>query len=108
MLAIRRIVGWMTAAWLLAAAAAVGQQTIRLPAEDLWLEPAIEDVYRVGTAATGEAWEQFGRIRSLAFDGAGNLHPVRETCVPRNDFTLSGRLTISGRQSPGATTKRGR
>ena len=28
----------------------------------------------MGTAVTGEDWERFGRIGSLAFDGAGNLH----------------------------------
>ncbi len=50
------------------------QEVIELPGEDRRLEASFEEVYRVGTAMTGEAWQQFGRVRSLAFDGAGNLH----------------------------------
>ena len=50
------------------------QEVIELPGEDRPLEASFEEVYRVGTAMTGEAWQQFGRVRSLAFDGAGNLH----------------------------------
>ena len=70
----RRIESWTIPVCLFVALPAGAQETIRLPAEDRWLDPAIEEVYRVGGAVTGEEWEQFGRIRSLAFDGAGNLH----------------------------------
>ena len=71
---IRRIEIWTIPAWLLAAVPAGAQQIIELPAEDHWLEPTIEDVYRVGAAVTGEEWEQFGEISDVAFDGAGHLH----------------------------------
>ena len=50
------------------------QEVIELPGEDRWLEADFEELYRVGTLLTGEDWEQFGRVRSVAFDGAGNLH----------------------------------
>ena len=50
------------------------QEVIELPAEDRWLEADFEELYRVGSLLTGEEWEQFGRVRSVAFDGAGNLH----------------------------------
>ena len=48
------------------------QQVVQLPAEDRWLEADFEELYRLGTMA-GEDWEQFGYIRTVAFDGAGNL-----------------------------------
>ncbi len=70
----RRIESRTVLACLLAPLPAGTQQAIQLPAEDRWLEAGIEEVYRVGTAVTGEEWEQFGRVRSVAFDGAGNLH----------------------------------
>ena len=65
---------WVVPVWLLAALPAGAQEIIQLPGEDRWLEAGIEELYRVGSAVTGEEWEQFGRVRSLAFDGAGNLH----------------------------------
>ena len=49
------------------------QEIIQLPAEDHWLDADFEEVYRVGSVA-GEDWEQFAKIVSLGFDGAGNLH----------------------------------
>ena len=64
----------MIPAWLLAAAPATAQQVVELPAEDRWLEPVIEELYQVGAAVTGEAWEQFGQIMDVAFDGAGHLY----------------------------------
>lgn len=70
----RIIAGWAALAWLAAAAPAVGQEVVELPAEDRWLEPDIEELYRVGTAVTGEEWEQFGQLAEVAFDAAGNLH----------------------------------
>ncbi len=65
---------WTLPAWVLAAVPAGAQQVVDLPAEDRWLEGGFEELYRVGTAVTGEAWEQFGRVTSVSFDGAGNLH----------------------------------
>ena len=71
---VRRIESWTISAWLLVALPAGAQQVVDLPGEDRWLEADIEEVYRVGSFLTGEEWEQFGRVRSVAFDGAGNLH----------------------------------
>ena len=71
---VRRIESWAILVWLLAALPAGAQQVIDLPAEDRWLEADSEELYRVGSLLTGEKWEQFGRVRSVAFDGAGNLH----------------------------------
>ena len=59
--------------WLLAAVPAGAQEVIELPAEDRWLEPEIEEVYRVGSLS-GEEWEQFGNVRMVGFDGAGQLY----------------------------------
>ena len=55
------------------APSAPAQQLIELPAEDLPLDPAFEEVFRIG-AVTGESWEMLGTVRSVAFDGAGNLY----------------------------------
>ena len=73
MFAIRRIGCWATLVWLVVAAPATGQQVVDLPGEDRWLEADFEELYRLGSM-TGEEWEQFGRVRSVAFDGAGKLH----------------------------------
>ena len=59
--------GWLTTAALNA------QQTIELPGEDRWLDADFEEVFRVGTL-TGEEWEQFGNVRTVAFDASGRLH----------------------------------
>lgn len=50
-----------------------GQETIRLPVEDRYLEADFEERFRVG-AAMGEPWEQFTSIVKLAFDEGGNLY----------------------------------
>ena len=68
-----RVVGVLVSACLLAGVPAGAQEVIQLPAEDEWLAADFEEVYRVGSVA-GEEWEQFVRIVSLDFDGAGNLH----------------------------------
>lgn len=73
MLAMRRIEGCATAAWLLAAAPAVAQEVVELPAEDRWLDADFDELYRLGSM-TGDDWEQFGDVTSVAFDGRGNLH----------------------------------
>lgn len=52
--------------------AATAQEIIELAGEDRVLEPEVEELYRLGTLA-GEDWEQFGDVKSVAFDPAGNL-----------------------------------
>ena len=59
--------------WLGAAVPAGAQEVIALPAKDRWLEPEFEEVYRVGSPS-GEEWEQFGNVRMVGFDGAGQLY----------------------------------
>lgn len=71
---------------LSAADRAGAQEIIELPADDRWLEADFEEVYRVG-AADGESWEEFGRIRGLGFDGAGNLYVFD---------SLAGRIVVAG------------
>jgi hypothetical protein len=53
--------------------AAAAQEVVELPAGDRVLEPALQEVVRVGSL-DGELWETFGEVRGVAFDGAGNLH----------------------------------
>ena len=61
------------AACMLSALPLTAQEIINLPGEDRWLEPRFEELYRVGSLS-GEDWEQFGSIRRIAFDGAGQLY----------------------------------
>ncbi|MCY3679258.1 MAG: 6-bladed beta-propeller [Gemmatimonadetes bacterium] len=49
------------------------QEVIELPSRDTHIEPAFEEVYRVGVLE-GESWEMFGEVNKVAFDGAGNLY----------------------------------
>lgn len=49
------------------------QQLIELPAEDRHLDPAFEEVFRVG-AIDGEPWEIFSTLVGIGFDGRGNLY----------------------------------
>ena len=59
--------------WLLTAVPTAAQEVIDLPAEDRWLEPSFEELYRVGSVS-GADWEQFGNVRDVGFDGAGRLY----------------------------------
>jgi len=61
---------------LLAVVGATGiraQEVVQLPGEDRRLDPALDEVYRVGSVL-GEDWEQFGNVRRVAFDAAGQLY----------------------------------
>lgn len=49
------------------------QEIIRLPDEDRWLDADFEEVYRIGSLA-GEDWEQFGSVRKVGFNEAGQLY----------------------------------
>ncbi|MDE2655821.1 MAG: hypothetical protein OXI71_18660 [Gemmatimonadota bacterium] len=64
---------WAVSACLLVAVPAAAQEVLELPGEDRLLELRFEEVYRLGTTA-GEAWEQFGNVGDIGFDGAGNLY----------------------------------
>lgn len=66
-------VGWALSLGLLFAPPAQSQEIIRLPAEDRWLEPEFEEVYRIGSLSAAD-WEQFGYVYEVAFDGAGQLY----------------------------------
>ncbi len=48
------------------------QEIVELPGEDRWLEPGYQEVFRLGTLA-GQEWEQFGSVRSVAFDETDEL-----------------------------------
>ena len=69
---------------LSAAERAGAQEVIELPGEDRWLDPDFEEVYRVGSAV-GEAWQEFGHVRQVAFDAAGNLYVLD---------SLAGRVVV--------------
>ena len=60
-------------AWLLATGPLGAQEIVELTGEDRLLNPDFEEVYRIGSVA-GEEWEQFGNVRRVAFDGAGQLY----------------------------------
>ena len=49
------------------------QETIELPAEDRWLDADLEELYRVGSLL-GDAWDTFGSVAAVDFDGSGNLY----------------------------------
>ncbi|MXW17446.1 MAG: hypothetical protein F4139_08780 [Gemmatimonadetes bacterium] len=49
------------------------QQLVELPAEDHPLDPAFEEVFRVG-AIDGEPWEIFSTLVGIEFDARGNLY----------------------------------
>lgn len=55
------------------AAPLAAQDRIELPVADTFLDPAFEEVYRVG-GVDGGGWETFGFVSEAGFDGAGNLH----------------------------------
>ncbi len=63
----------LAAAGLAAADPVVAQEVIELPGKDVQLDAAVEEVYRVGSTF-GDEWEQFGDVRSVAFDADGQLY----------------------------------
>ena len=69
--------GMWIAGGLATASGAIGllaQEVVDLPAEDLPLSPDFELVYRIGSTEAEAEWEEFFAIRSVGFDGAGNLY----------------------------------
>ena len=69
----RALYAGVALAWPLIAGPATAQEIVELPAEDRWLEVDFAEVYTVGSL-TGADWEQFGDVKTVAFDGAGRLH----------------------------------
>ena len=49
------------------------QNAIELMDGDRWIEPAFEEVYRVGVQY-GDSWEMFGSVVRVAFDEQGSLY----------------------------------
>ena len=58
---------------LLAPTPLSSQQAIQLPPRDHHLDPAFQEVFRVGVL-DGEPWEMFATIPRVAFDAQGNLY----------------------------------
>ncbi len=79
---------------LFTSAALSAQEIIDLPGEDRWIEPRFEEVYRIGTAF-GEEWQQFGRVRKVAFDGTGQLHVFDTQAQQIHVVDGSGRLRLT-------------
>ena len=67
------LVTLVTAAAAAHAPALPAQQVIELTGEDRVLDATFEEVFRIG-ALEGESWETLGTVRTVAFDGRGNLH----------------------------------
>ena len=49
------------------------QQVVELPTDDRLLDADFEEIYRLGSVE-GDGWDTFGRVRSVGFDGDGNLY----------------------------------
>ncbi len=58
---------------LLVVPAVSAQESVELPGRDRVIALEGEQAYSVGSIA-GEAWETFGEVRRVAFDGQGNLY----------------------------------
>ena len=61
------------AAALVAVPPVRAQEVVELTGRDQPMDPDFEEVFRVGVV-TGEDWEMFGTVRSVAFDAEGNLY----------------------------------
>lgn len=69
----RSMGGAFALAGLVVTGPAGAQEIISLPGEDRNLLVDFEELYRVGSLS-GEDWEQFGNVRMVGFDGAGQLY----------------------------------
>ena len=61
------------AAALVAVAPVAAQEIVELTGRDRHMEPAFEEVFRVGVL-DGESWEMFATVPKVAFDARGNLY----------------------------------
>ena len=74
MSSLRYVTSGLHVACLLATAGVLeAQEVIELPGEDRRLEADFDEVYRIGSL-DGQDWEQFGNVRKVTFDGAGQLY----------------------------------
>ena len=83
------------------------QETIELPAEDRWLDADLEELYRVGSLL-GDAWDTFGSVAAVDFDGSGNLYILDGQARQITVVDLQGNLVRQfGRvgEGPGEFTK---
>ena len=81
----------------------VGQEVIRLPADDRPLATGFEEVYRLGSL-DGDGWDTFGRVASVGFDGAGNLYILDTGAIRIHVIDLQGnrvRQFIGEGEGPG-------
>lgn len=83
------------------------QETVELPSRDRELRAQLQDVYSVGTF-DGEAWETFGEIRQVGFDGEGNLYVMDGQTNRMIVFDASGAYkTTWGQEGEGPGEWRG-
>jgi len=77
------------------------QGRVELPAADRALEVHVDTLYRLGGVAA-RGWQQFERIRDVAFDGEGRLHVFDQGQGTVRVVDGAGRLVRSvGRQGDG-------
>ena len=58
---------------LFAAPAIRAQEGTTVTGQDQYIDPAFEEVYRVGVLE-GESWEMFSLVHQVGFDARGNLY----------------------------------
>lgn len=92
---------------LLLAVPCAAQERVELPAADRPIDAQPTEVYSVGTYE-GDAWETFGVVTSVAFDGRGYLYVMdgqnSRVVVVRDDGTLAW---TAGRAGDGPEEWRG-
>lgn len=71
--------------------AANAQEVVELPAEDRFLSADFEELYRVGSVVGG-AWDTFGAVAAVDFDGAGNLYVLDDQTAQITVVDLEGGL----------------
>ena len=67
------------------------QEVVELPAEERLLDADFEEIYRLGSL-DGGGWDTFSRVRSVGFDGAGNLYILDTQAVRISVVDLEGNL----------------
>ena len=67
------------------------QETVEITGEDRFIEPDFEELYRVGSMQDGD-WDTFGRVATVAFDGAGQLYVLDTQAIRIYVVDLDGGL----------------